>query len=247
MKKLLASFLTLTMIFTGAFALAEAVTMGTNAAFAPFEFIGDDGKPTGFDIEIAGLIAADMGKELKIEDMYFDGLLPALDIGTIDFVIAAMTITEERKAAVNFSDPYFNATQSVIVMKDYAGIAKVEDIADKKVAVQDGTTGHLMATDDLGCAAANVFAFKASPDTVLELINGRVDCIIIDNAVAQAFVNQYDQLQIIEGLEMPVEEYGIAVKKGNDDLLTSINSTLQKAKADGTYDALVTKYFAAAE
>ncbi len=252
MKKFFAVLLSCAMMISGAVALAETVTMGTNAQFQPFEYIGDDGKPTGFDVEVAEKIAEVIGMELKIEDMYFDGLLSALDMGQVDIVIAAMTITPERKAAVNFSDPYFNATQAVIVMKGYDGIQAVADLKDKKIAVQDGTTGHLMATDPeseggLGCDAANVFAFKASPDTVLELTNGRVDCIIIDNAVAESFMKENDQIEIVQGLEMPVEEYGIAVKKGNDALLASINEALAKIKEDGTYDELIAKYFAAEE
>lgn len=243
MKKILATLLTLTMLLTASLAMAETVTMGTNAGFAPFEYIGDDGKPAGFDIEIANLIAADLGKELKIDDMYFDGLLAALDVGTVDFVIAAMTITPERTEAALFSDPYFNATQAVIVMKGYDGIKTVEDIADKKVAAQDGTTGFFMATDDLGVSESNVTAFKASTDTVLELTSGRVDCIIIDEAVAQNFLKLYDDIEIVQGLKMPVEEYGIAVKLGNEELVASINATLAKIKEDGTYDALIAEYF----
>lgn len=243
MKKLLSLALSLAMLCTGAIALADTITMGTNAEFAPFEYIGDDGEPTGFDIMIAEQIAADMGVELKIDNMYFDGLLAALDVGTIDFVIAAMTITDERKEAAAFSDPYFNATQAVIVLDGYDGIKTVADIADKKVAVQDGTTGFIMATDDLGVKPENLSAFKASTDTVLELTTGRVDCIIIDDAVAQNFLKLYDQLTIVEGLEMETEEYGIAVKMGNDELLASINATLARIKEDGTYDALIAEYF----
>lgn len=242
MKKSFVLLLALAMLF-GASALAESVTMGTNAAFEPFEYIGDDGNPTGFDVEIAGLIAADLGKELVIEDMYFDGLLPALEVGTVDFIASAMTITPERQAGALFSDPYFNATQSVIVLKDYDGIQSVADIADKKVAAQDGTTGFMMATDNLGVDPSNLTGFKASTDTVLELTSGRVDCIIIDDAVAQNFVKLYDELTIVEGLDMPVEEYGIAVKMGNEELLDSINATLAKIKEDGSYDALISKYF----
>ncbi len=248
MKKFFAMAIALTMMVSlCASAMAETLTMGTNAGFAPFEYIGDDGKPTGFDIELAQYIAAELGMELKIEDIYFDGLLAALDVGTVDFVIAAMTITEERKGNALFSTPYFNATQSVIVKKGYEGIKAVEDIADKKVAAQDGTTGFMMATDSLGCDPNNVAAFKASADTVLELLADRVDCIIIDNAVAENFVKNYEGIEIVQGLELPVEEYGMAIKLGNDALLEKINGALQKAKDDGTYDALIAKYFAAAE
>lgn len=243
MKKLFAMLLVVTMMLTATFALAESVIMGTNAEFPPFEFIGDDGQPTGFEVELAYLLAEEMGLDLEIENMYFDGLLPALDVGTIDFLLSAMTITEERKQGALFSEPYFNATQAVIVMKGYDGIKALEDIADKKVAAQDGTTGFMMATDELGVNASNLFGFKASPDTVLELKAGRVDCIIIDDAVAQNFLKSNDDIEIVQGLDMPAEEYGIAVKLGNDELLASINAALETVKESGQYDELITKYF----
>lgn len=245
MKKLLATLLALTMVLTAAAGLADTIKMGTNAAFEPFEYIGDSGQPEGFDVEIGKLIAADLGMELEIVDMYFDGLLAALDTGMIDFVIAAMTINDERKEAALFSEPYFSdAAQAVIVVKGYEGIKTVEDIADKKVAAQDGTTGFMMATDSLGCDPANVAPFKASTDTILELTSGRADCVIIDLAVAQNFVALYgDQIEIVEGLDMPQEQYGVAVKMGNDELLASINATISKIMEDGTYDALYAEYF----
>lgn len=247
MKKTLAMLLSLMMLFSAASAFAETLTMGTNAEFPPFEFIGDNGQPTGFDVELMELIAAEMGKELVIENMFFDGLLAALQMGTIDCVAAAMTITEERKEAVNFSTPYFNATQAVIVLKGYEGIQTTDDLKEKKIAVQEATTGHIMVTETFGCDPANVAPFKASPDTVLELINGRADCIVIDDAVAQNFLTMYDNLEIIQGLDMPIEEYGIAVLKENEELLNAINTALEKLIAEGKYDELIAKYFTTAE
>lgn len=245
MKKLFAALLAAAMLLSCSAALADTVTMGTNAGFAPFEYIGDNQQYEGFDFEIAKYIAETMGMDLKIEDMYFDGLLAALDSEMIDFVIAAMTITEERQDAADFSTPYFNATQAVIVLKGYEGIKTIEDIADKKVAVQDGTTGHFMVTDELGCSLANVSAFKASTDTILELTTGRADCVVIDDAVAQNFLKLYDNLVLVEGLDMPTEQYGIAVKKGNEELLAAINAALAQMVEDGTYDVLFAQFFLA--
>ena len=246
MKKMIAICIATLMLLSGA-AFADTLTMGTNAEFPPFEFIGDDGKPTGFDVELMQLIAAEIGKELVIENMFFDGLIAALTMGDIDVIAAAMTITEERQQAVNFSTPYFNATQAVIVMKGYEGIAALEDLLDKKIAVQDGTTGHFLVADDLGCDAANIASFKASPDTILELINGRVDCIVIDNAVAENFLTMYDDLEIVQGLEMQVEQYGFAIAKKNEELLEAVNAALAKIIEDGKYDELIEKYFTAGE
>lgn len=243
MKKLIALVLSFMMCLMTVSALADTLTVGTNAEFPPFEFIGDNGEPTGFDVELIGLIAQELGKELVIENMFFDGLTAALQMNSIDCIIAAMTITDERKEAVDFSEPYFNAAQSVIVMKGYEGIQTLEDLKDKKIAVQDGTTGHIMVTDDLQCDLSNVAPFKAAPDAVLELMNGRADCIVVDNAVALNFLSMYDEIEIVENIDMPVEVYGIAVAQGNEELLGSINAALEKIIAEGKYDELFTKYF----
>jgi polar amino acid transport system substrate-binding protein len=246
MKKLIA-FLTAALLLFSSAAFADTLVMGTNAEFPPFEFIGDDGVPTGFDVELMQLIAEEMGKELVIENMFFDGLIAALTMGDIECIAAAMTITTERQLAVNFSTPYFNATQAVIVMKGYDGIATIDDLLDKKIAVQDATTGHFLVADDLGVDAANISSFKAAPDAILELMNGRADCIVIDNAVAANFLTMFDELEIIQELEMPVEEYGIAVAMENVELLEAINAALAKVIEDGKYDELIEKYFMAAE
>ena len=246
MKKMIAICIATLLLLSGT-AFADTLTMGTNAEFPPFEFIGDDGEPTGFDVELMQLIAEEIGKELVIENMYFDGLIAALTMGDIECIMSAMTIKEERKESVNFSTPYFSATQAVIVIKGYDGIQTLDDMTDKKGAVQDGTTGHFMVADDFGCDPANIAAFKAAPDTVLELINGRVDCIVIDNAVAENFLTMFDNLEIVQGLEMPLEEYGIAIAKENDELLAQVNAALAKLVEEGKYDALIQKYFTAAE
>ena len=246
MKKMIAILVAAMLLWSGA-AFADTLVMGTNAEFPPFEFIGDEGVPTGFDVELMQLIAEELGKELVIENMFFDGLIAALTMGDIECIAAAMTITGERQQVVNFSTPYFNATQAVVVMKGYDGIQSLDDLADKKIAVQDGTTGHFMVADDLGCDAANISSFKASPDTVLELVNGRVDCIVIDNAVAENFLLMNDNLAIVQGLDMPIEQYGIAISKDNEELLEGVNAALAKIVEEGKYDELIGKYFTAAE
>lgn len=242
MKKVCAILLALAMMIPVA-ALADGVIMGSNCQFPPFEFIADDGTPAGFDVEIGKLIAEKLGKEFRVEDMSFDGLLMALDTGSVDFVIAAMTITDERKEQVNFSEPYFEAQQLVIVRKGYEDIKTLEDIQDKMVAVQDGTTGFYMATDTLGLPAERVAAFKNSADAIMELKLGRVDCVIIDTAPAKVFVDMNDDLVILENMETPVENYGIAVKKGNEEVLTACNAVLAEIKESGKYDELIATFF----
>lgn len=124
-----------------------------------------------------------------------------------------MTITEERQEQVDFTEPYFSATQAVVVLKGNDSIKTLEDLQGKKAAVQDGTTGHFMAADDLGCDVSDT-VYKFSSDAALDVVNGRADCMIIDDAVAQNFLKLYDELTIVEGLDMPVEEYGIARQQG---------------------------------
>lgn len=243
MKKFLTVLLVLLMALGTTAALADTIKMGTNASFPPFEYIGDGGEVEGFEVEIAKLIAEALGKELEINDLAFDGLLLDLEAGTIDFILSGMTITPERAAKYPFSDPYFNASQAVIVVEGYEGIQTIADITDKKVAVQEGTTGAFMVEDTFQCDPSKVAAFKTATDTVLELKTGRVDCIVIDDAVAKSFLKTYDGLTIVEGLDMPLEQYGIPVKEGNDELLAVINETLAKIKEDGTYDELILKYF----
>ncbi|MCL2544580.1 MAG: basic amino acid ABC transporter substrate-binding protein [Clostridia bacterium] len=242
MKKILALILTLALVLPTV-ALADTIVMGSNCSFPPFEYIDEQGNPAGFDVEIGKLVAEKLGVDFYLEDMNFDGLLLALEAGKVDFVIAAMTITEARQEQVNFSTPYFDAQQVVVVQKGYDGIQTYEDIKDKAVSVQDGTTGFLMATEDVGIPAEEVVAFKMANDAVAELKLGRVDCMILDSAPALVFVSQNDDLEILEGIETPAEQYGIAVKKGNDELLAAINELLAEIMADGTYDALIAKFF----
>ena len=246
MKKLLALVLAVLMLVPAA-ALADTLILGSNCSFPPFEFIDDNGQPTGFDIEIGALIAEKMGKDLFVEDMSFDGLLMALD-GKIDMCIAAMTITDARREQADFSDSYFNAQQKIIVRADYDGIQSLEDIKDKQVAVQEGTTGHILATEELALPAEKVASFKNAADAIMELLTGRADCVIIDTAPANVFVSvNGGKLVILEDIETPAEDYGIAVKKGNTELLNACNEVLAEIKANGVYDELVAKYFTTAE
>lgn len=244
MKKILAMLLCMALALCSLTALAEeTIVMGDNLAFPPFEYIDDNGEPAGFDVEVAKAIAADLGKTLHVEDMSFDSLLVALDTGSVDFVIAAMTITEERKEQVDFSEPYFEAQQQVIMGKDATPITAVADLVNMKVAVQEATTGHIMC-EELGIPTENISAFKTGADAILELKSGRVDAVVIDTAPAQVFCAENDDIVIIENLDIEPEYYGVAVKKGNQELLDSINATIARLKEDGTYDQLLATFFA---
>ena len=224
---------------TGATA-KETLTVGTNAAFPPFEFVGDDGEPDGFDIALIKAIGEEIGMEVQIQDMEFDSLVSSIG-NKIDVAIAGMTVTEERKNTVDFSDSYYEAVQSVIVPKGSA-IATADDLKGLKIGVQLGTTGEFIAEDIEG---SEISAYNKAVDAVNDLNNGRVDCVIVDKNPAEVFGAQFsDKVDVIDGnnFGFEPENYAIALPKGNTDLADKINAALKKLKEDGTYDSLVKKY-----
>ena len=217
------------------------LTVGLNATFPPFEYVGDDQNPTGFDVAMMNEIGSRLGVEVVIEDMDFDGIVAA--IGTkIDCAATGMTITEERQEAVNFSDPYYNATQAVLLPAD-SMIATADDLAAASaIGVQAGTTGETVAREINDAAVVSVKSFNQA---VLDLVNGKDEAVVIDQVPGEAFVAQYsDQLKLVDGSEFDfdVEQYGIAMPKDDEVMLNAINNALAEMKEDGTYDALVEEY-----
>ena len=223
------------------------LVMATNAEFPPYEYhdssqVGPDGSDiVGIDAEIAGAIADQMGMDLVIEDIAFDSLIPELQSGKADFVAAGMTVTEDRLVNVDFSDTYATAVQSVIVTND-SDIASVDDLAGKKIGVQQGTTGDLYATDDFG--DENVDRYPKGVDAVQALVQGKVDAVIIDNEPAKVFVGDNEGLKLLD-TAYAEEEYAIAVKKGNTELLDQINAAIAELKDSGELESIVAKYITA--
>ena len=217
------------------------LTFGTNAEFPPFEFVAGTGvidQYDGIDMAIAKQIAEDNGMTAAIENMEFDSLLVALQNGQIDAAIAAMTVTEERKEAVDFSVPYYTATQVMIVKED-SDIAAAADMADKKICVVQGYTGEI-CVNDMGYSYE---AFKKGTEAVLELVNGKCDVVVIDSATAQKYVDDNEGLKIVEDASaFESEEYAVAVQKGNTALLDMINKAIEAKLADGTISDLGVQY-----
>ena len=216
------------------------LVVGTNAAFPPFEYVGDDGNPDGFDIALIKAIGDKIGMEVQIQDMEFDSLVSSIG-GKIDVAIAGMTVTEERKNTVDFSDPYYEAVQAVLVPKG-SSIATADDLKNLKIGVQLGTTGEFIADEIEG---ATVSAYNKAVDAVNDLNNGRVDCVIVDKNPAEVFGAQFsDKVDVVSGtnFDFEPENYAIALPKGNTELADKINNALKELKADGTYDSLVKKY-----
>lgn len=222
----------------------NVLIVGTNAEFPPFEYVGDDGEPDGFDIALIKAIGEKLGMEVQVENMEFNSLIAS--IGTkIDAVIAGMTVTEERAAAVDFSDTYYEAVQSVIVPVD-SDIKAAADLENKTIGVQLDTTGNFIADEIPG---ATVQAYNKGADAVNDLINGRVDAVIIDTNPAQVFAQQFEgELVALDGadFDFEAEYYAIALPKGSD-LVEKVNQAIADLKADGTFDALVAQYIGEVE
>lgn len=222
------------------------IAVGTNAEFPPFEYMNNDGEPDGFDMAVIKAIGEAEGFDVEIVNMEFKSLIASLATGSLDAVIAGMTVTEERQQSVDFSDSYYTATQCIIVPKD-SDITSLADLNGKKIAVQEGTTGDILCTpaddnDVITDANTQVQRFKKGTDAVVSLNNGGVDAVVIDKNPAENFVaNNPDTLKMIED-DTSTEEYAIAVGKDNPELLEKINSGLAKIREDGTFDQLVSEY-----
>lgn len=220
---------------------STTLTMATNAEFPPYEFYDGD-KIVGIDAEIAAAVADELGLELKVEDMAFDSIIAAVTSGKADIGLAGMTVTEDRKKNVDFSDTYATATQ-VIIVKDGSEVASPDDLEGKKIGVQLGTTGDIYAADIEG---ADVERFNKGFEAVQSLLQDKIDAVIIDQLPAKEFVAASDGLSILDEA-FTEEEYAIAVKKGNTELLEKINKALANLKESGELDKIVAKYIKADE
>lgn len=220
---------------------AEKLTMGTNASFPPYEYVDDNGKIVGIDAEIAQAIADKLGMKLEIKDMEFESLVPAVKAKSIDLALAGMTVTDERKQSVNFSDSYSTGVQ-VVIVKENSEIKTVDDLKGKKIGVQAGTTSDTYCSEDFG--EENVKQFSNGSLAVAALANGQVDCVVIDNEPAKNYVAANSGLKILD-TEYVTEDYAIAISKDNDELLKKVNNALKELKEDGTVDKIVGKYIKA--
>ena len=212
--------------------------VGTDTPFPPFE-IGQPPDITGYDIEVLNAIAEKMGVEPEYQDTGFDTIFRDVANGQFDISAAATTITPERQEKVNFSDPYYEAQQALLVPEG-SDIATTADLGGAIVGAQDGTTGETYANDETD--AAEVRGFPEGPDAVAALRNGQVDAVIIDQPVAVDALENIGGVIIAE--EIPTNElYGFAMAKQNTALLDAVNGALQEIKDDGTLAELYQKYF----
>ena len=220
------------------------LTMATEATFPPYEYYDGDAI-VGIDVEVAQAIAEKLGMELEVTDIAFDSIIPGIQTGKYDMGMAGMTVTDERKEQVNFSDSYATGVQ-VVIVKDDSPITSVDDLfadgASTVVGTQAGTTGFIYATSDIeDVGLGTVKSFGKTTDAVEALKNGQVDCVILDNEPAKALVAANEGLHILD-TEYAVEDYAIAIAKENTDLLEKVNKALSELTADGTLQSIVDKY-----
>ena len=220
-------------------AAGGTLVMATNAEFPPYEY-HDGGEIVGIDADIAAAIAEQLGMELKIEDMAFDSIIMAVNSGKADVGIAGMTVTEDRLENVNFSDPYATSSQVIIVTGD-SEIGSSDDLSGKKIGVQLGTTGDILADDVEG---ATVERYNKVFEAVQALSQGKIDAVIIDRQPAQVFVDENEGLKILDEA-FAEEEYAIAIAKDNTELLDKVNAALGELKESGKLDEIIGKYISA--
>ena len=218
--------------------------MATNAFFPPYEFYEGE-QIVGIDAEIAAAIAEKLGLELVINDMEFDSIITNVKQGAADFGLAGLTVSDERKLEIDFSISYASGVQVIIVKEDSA-ITTIDDLyadgATYKIGVQLGTTGDIYATGDFG--AERVVTYNKGNEAVMALAKGDIDCVIIDNEPAKAFVKANEGLVILDA-SYADEDYAACVSKNNPALLAAIDKAIMELTEDGTIDAIVAKYIPA--
>lgn len=219
------------------------LVMATNAEFPPFEFKAEDGSFQGIDIEIMKAICEATGRKLVVEDIAFDSIIPAINSGKADCGVAGMTVTEDRLQNVDFTIPYYEAFQVIVVTKD-SSIKGKDDLVGKRIGVQIGTTGDTLASDIEG---ADMNRFSKGADAITALTQNKVDAVVIDNEPAKAFVAKNAEKLVILEEPLTKESYAMAVKKGNGELLDMLNTQIELMKSTGKLAEIRAKFEASAE
>lgn len=244
-KTLLALALSVSAAALSTQAFAETLKVGTHPTFAPFEFSDQEGNVIGFDLDVIKAIAKANGDEIQIESMPFDGLIPSLLTGNIDVIISGMTITDARKKRVLFTDGYYDSNLSYLIKKDKADVyTSAEALKGKTVCVQIGTTGHAFADT---ITPGNVKALNNESDAILELSNGGCEAVINDRPVNLYYLKKSNLDTLVDVVDPKfkenVDSFGIAVRKGNNELLEKLNKGLKDLQASGELDKIHVKWF----
>lgn len=219
--------------------------VGTEAGFAPYEFIGDSGDIVGIDIDIAQAIADKLGVKLKIENMTFDGALVGVQQGKVDMVIAGVSVDEDRKKVMDFSDNYVDAKEVVVVNAAEPAVKEAtgEGLKDKKVGVQRGNIADLWVSNTENASVSEIVRYEKFAQAATDLKNNKIDAIVMDEAPAKELVEATGgALAIIEGEPLFVDQYAVALQKGNTDLTAVVNEVIKELKDSGEFDKIVEKY-----
>ncbi len=207
---------------------------GTDATYAPMEYMDEDGEIVGINIDIVNALAEELGIEIEFKNIGWEPLFPAVDNGEVDFAVSSITITEEREESYDFTDPYYIANQLILVPED-SDVTSFADLEDKKVSVQINTTGHKVVKELLGETSTNIVATETMPLAISEMINGNADASVGDNSVVNEYIKENPNVEVktIEDDEFEKEYYGLMVKKGNAEVLELLNEGIQKIKENG--------------
>jgi len=240
---ILAIVLVMATLITGCSPKSSAIVIATDAAFPPMEFVDASKEIVGFDIDLMNAIAAEMDLEIEFKNTAWDGIFAGLETDDYDAIMSAVTITEERQAKYDFSDPYINAGQAIIVTSDCTDVAGAADLSGKAVGAQIGTTGALAVQDMDG---ATLKEYDTIDLALLDLVSGNIDVVVVDTPVAADYALASDQfagkLKIV-GEPITDEYYGLLVRKGkNGDFLSAFNEGLAKVKASGEYQEIYDKW-----
>lgn len=220
--------------------------MATNAAFPPYEMVKDDGTFEGIDVEIATKIAEKLGLELVVDDMDFGSVIAAVQTGKSDITMAGLTVTDERKKNIDFTDSYATGKQ-VIIVKEGSAIKSADDLTGHMIGTQEATTGYIYCSasvEDGGYGEDSVTAYTNGAMAVQALVEDKVDCVIIDSQPAEEYVKANEGLTILE-TPFVTEDYAIGVSKDNTALTAAVNNALKELIADGTVQSILDKYIKA--
>lgn len=224
---------------------AEKVyVVGTDAAYPPFQVLEGDGKITGHDIDVMNAVAEAAGIKIEWKNTGWDPLFDGLDKGTVDIGISSITITEDRKKKYDFSDPYFEASQLILLPED-STVTKLADLKGKRFGVQGGTTGEEVLKKAFGSTYEGIKGFDDMPSAVDEFFNGRVDAVVGDNGVIIHYANKIKdkKFKLLKDDSFEKEYYGIMIKKGNPELLSKLNQGLKTIKENGKLKEIYNNYF----
>lgn len=207
---------------------------GTDATYAPMEYMDEDGEIVGINIDIVNALAEELGIEVEFKNIGWEPLFPAVENGEVDFAVSSITITEEREESFDFTEPYYMANQLILVPED-SEVTNFEDLEDKKVAVQINTTGHIVVQELLGETSPNIVATETMPLAINEMNNGNAEAAVGDNSTVNEYMKANPEVDVktIEDDSFEKEYYGLMVQKGNTEVLELLNEGIQKMKENG--------------